>query len=97
MVTADLENTGPVPALMLHLSLVNQGVPVNAGPSPVGLSTSAFGRIPDDFRIFPADYSDNDFHLMPGQGKTVTIRVPKRYFDTPLHPDLTLRQAFQRP
>ena len=91
VVTAQLENASEMPALMLHLSLVNRGAPVNAGPAPVSPCTSAFSRLPDDDRIFPADYSDNYFHLLPGQQKTVVIRVPKRYFSVPLTPGLELR------
>ena len=88
-VSVELENTGSEPAMMLRLSLLNNA-PVNSGPAPTGLSTSAFGSTPDDYRILPVDWSDNYFHLLPGEKKCVTARVLKRHFDIALKPRLEL-------
>ena len=89
LLTARLHNTGDVPAMMLRLTLLNDK-PVNSGPAPAGLSDSSLGNTPQDYRILPAEWSDNYFHLMPGQQKNVSVRVPKRYFDIPLKPYLEL-------
>jgi len=89
LLTARLHNTGDVPAMMLRLTLLNDK-PVNSGPAPAGLSDSSLGNTPQDYRILPAEWSDNYFHLMPGQQKNVSVRVPKRYFDIALKPYLEL-------
>ena len=89
VITAELKNKSEVPAMMLRLNLLNDK-PVNSGPAPADLLNSTLGHTPQDYRILPADWSDNYFHLMPGQEKTVTIRVPKQYFDMPLKPTLKL-------
>ena len=88
-VSVEIENTGSEPAMMLRLKLLNNA-PVNSGPAPTGLSTSAFGSTPDDYRILPVDWSDNYFHLLPGEKKCVTARVLKRHFDIALKPRLEL-------
>lgn len=87
VVRAELENTSDVPALMIRLSLLNSS-PVNSGPVPAGLCTSSVPA--DDYRILPADYTDNYFHLMPGESRKLTIRVAKRHFDMPLRPRLAV-------
>ena len=89
VITAELKNKGEVPAMMLRLNLLNNK-PVNSGPAPADLLNSSLGHTPQDYRILPADWSDNYFHLMPGQEKSVVIRVPKQYFDMPLKPKLKL-------
>ena len=87
IVDVDLQNRSNVPALMLRLNLLNNR-PVNSGPAPTGLCSSS--EPADDYRILPAEWSDNYFHLMPGESRHIQITVSKLYFDTALKPRLEL-------
>ena len=87
IVDVDLQNRSNVPALMLRLNLLNNR-PVNSGPAPTGLCSSS--EPADDYRILPAEWSDNYIHLMPGESRHIRITVSKLYFDTALKPRLEL-------
>ena len=87
LVRADLHNSSDVPAMMLRLNLLNNR-PVNSGPAPSGLCTSEPQA--DDYRILPAEWTDNYFHLMPGESRNVRITVDKLHFDTALKPRVEL-------
>ncbi|MBP5566015.1 MAG: discoidin domain-containing protein [Bacteroidales bacterium] len=90
LVSVKLSNKSKVPAMMLRLMLFNS-VPVNSGPAPSSLLNSSLGHTPQDYRILPAEFSNNFFHLMPGESREVTIRVAKRHFDMALKPELKLK------
>lgn len=87
VVDVDLQNLSDVPAMMLRLNLLNNR-PLNSGPAPSGLCTSEPPA--DDYRILPAEWSDNYFHLMPGESRHVRITVNKLHFDAALKPHVEL-------
>ena len=87
VVDVDLRNLSDVPAMMLRLNLLNNR-PLNSGPAPSGLCTSEPPA--DDYRILPVEWSDNYFHLMPGESRHVRITVNKLHFDAALKPRVEL-------
>lgn len=71
--TLTLTNETATPALLNRIQLKGLHVQSMAKDNGVQATMNGYGETVAEDQILPVDYSDNYFHLLPGEQKTVTV------------------------